>query len=137
MRRFWITDGRAPEIRRPPAQRPAPSDWACPRSVRRRSPTRRPRQDVPDDRPRFRVQAADLEAAERRVAGEIDPGRRAMVVAILVFVLVLSFVFPHTGAARGVDVLMASDTASAHRIALPSRIFCWFALIFGRPQQPR
>jgi hypothetical protein len=30
-----------------------------------------------------------------------------------------------------VDVLMASDTASAHRIALPSRIFCWFALIFG------
>ncbi|HPY23889.1 MAG TPA: hypothetical protein PLK19_06145 [Mycobacterium sp.] len=81
--------------------------------------------------PDFEAYKADLEAAERRVAGEIDPGRRAMVVAILVFVLVLSFVFPHTGAARGVDVLMASDTASAHRIALPSRIFCWFALIFG------
>lgn len=81
--------------------------------------------------PGFEAYKADLEAAERRVAGEIDPGRRAMVVAILVFVLVLSFVFPHTGAARGVDVLMASDTASAHRIALPSRIFCWFALIFG------
>lgn len=81
--------------------------------------------------PDFEAYKADLEAAERRVAGEIDPGRRAMVVAILVFVLVLSFVFPHTGAARGVDVLMTSDTASAHRIALPSRIFCWFALIFG------
>lgn len=81
--------------------------------------------------PDFEAYKADLEAAERRVAGEIDPGRRAMVVAILVFVLVLSFVFPHTGAARGVDVLMASDTAAAHRIALPSRIFCWFALIFG------
>lgn len=81
--------------------------------------------------PDFEAYKADLEAAERRVAGEIDPGRRAMVVAILVFVLVLSFVFPHTGAARGVDVLMASDTATAHRIALPSRIFCWFALIFG------
>ena len=81
--------------------------------------------------PDFEAYKADLEAAERRVAGEIDPGRRAMVVAILVFVLVLSFVFPHTGAARGVDVLMASDAATAHRIALPSRIFCWFALIFG------
>jgi len=78
----------------------------------------------------FEAYKADIEAAERRVAGEIDPGRRALVVAILVFVLVLSFVLPHTGAARGVDVLMASDTAAAHRIALPSRIFCWFALFF-------
>lgn len=81
--------------------------------------------------PDFEAYKADLEAAERRVAGEIDPGRRAMVVAILVFVLMLSFILPHTGAARGVDVLMGSDTAIAHRIALPSRIFCWFALIFG------
>lgn len=81
--------------------------------------------------PDFEAYKADLEAAERRVAGEIDPGRRAVVVAILVFVLVLSFVLPHTGAARGVDVLMGSETAAAHRIALPSRLFCWFALIFG------
>lgn len=81
--------------------------------------------------PNFEAYKADLEAAERRVSGEIDPGRRALVVAILVFMLALSFVLPHTGAARGVDVLMSSDVAGAHRIALPSRIFCWFALIFG------
>lgn len=81
--------------------------------------------------PDFEAFRDDIQAAERRVAGEIDPGRRALVVAILVFVLVLTFVLPHTGAARGVDVLMSSDTATAHRIALPSRIFCWFALIFG------
>ncbi len=81
--------------------------------------------------PDFEAYKADLEAAERRVAGEIDPGRRALVVAILVFVLVVSFVLPHTGAARGVDVLMGNDTAVSHAIALPSRLFCWFALIFG------
>lgn len=37
----------------------------------------------------------DIEAAERRVASEIDPGARAVVVAVLVFVVALSFVLPH------------------------------------------
>ena len=74
---------------------------------------------------------ADLEAAERRVAREIDPGARAMVVAILVFVLLVSFVLPHTGAARGVDVLAGNQTAINVAIALPSRVFCWLALVFG------
>jgi len=82
----------------------------------------------PDD---FEAYKADLEAAERRVAGEIDPGARALVVAILVFVLLVSFILPHTGAARGVDVLMGDDKAIAVGIALPSRIFSWFALVFG------
>lgn len=81
--------------------------------------------------PDFEAYKADLEAAERRVAGEIDPGRRALVVAILVFVLVVSFILPHTGSARGIDVLMGNDTAIGHAIALPSRLFCWLALVFG------
>lgn len=81
--------------------------------------------------PDFEAYKADLEAAERRVAGEIDPGSRAVVVAILVFVLVLSFILPHTGGARGVDVLLSNDKAAAVGIALPSRIFCWLALVFG------
>lgn len=81
--------------------------------------------------PDFEAYKADLEAAERRVAGEIDPGLRALVVAILVFVLVVSFILPHTGAARGVDVLMGNDTAISHGVALPSRLFCWLALVFG------
>lgn len=82
----------------------------------------------PDDLEAYR---ADLEAAERRVAGEIDPGARALVVAILIFVLLISFVLPHTGDARGVDVLMGDDRAISVGIALPSRLFCWFALVFG------
>ncbi len=79
----------------------------------------------------FEAYRADLEAAERRVAGEIDPGARALVVAILVFVLLVSFILPHTGAARGINVLMGDDTAIGVGIALPSRLFTWFALVFG------
>ncbi|MEI7718108.1 MAG: hypothetical protein WCI78_18820 [Mycobacterium sp.] len=79
----------------------------------------------------FEAYRADLEAAERRVAGEIEPGARGLVVAILVFVLVLSFVLPHTGGARGVDVLMGDDKAIGVGIALPSRVFSWLSLVFG------
>lgn len=83
---------------------------------------------TPDE---FEAYRADLEAAERRVAGEIDPGARGVVVAILVFVLVLSFVLPHAGGVRGVDVLMHSDKAIEAASALPARLFSWFALVFG------
>ncbi|MCH9720583.1 MAG: hypothetical protein K0U67_00840 [Actinomycetia bacterium] len=79
----------------------------------------------------FEAYRADLEAAERRVAGEIDPGARALVVAILVFVLLVSFILPHTGDARGIDVLMGDDKAISVGIAVPSRLFSWFALVFG------
>lgn len=73
----------------------------------------------------------DLEAAERRVAREIDPGARALVIAIGVFVLLLSFVLPHTGGARGLDVLIGGEAASQVGITLPSRVFTWLALVFG------
>jgi hypothetical protein len=73
----------------------------------------------------------DIEDAERRVAREIDPGARAMVVAILVFVLLVSFVLPHTGGARGLDVLVGDDAAIQAAIALPSRVFVWLVLVFS------
>lgn len=73
----------------------------------------------------------DIEAAERRVAGEIDPGARALVIAIGVFVLLVSFVLPHSGAARGLDVLIGSAAAADAGITLPSRVFTWLALVFG------
>ncbi len=73
----------------------------------------------------------DIEAAERRVAREIDPGVRALVIAIAVFVLLLSFVLPHTGGARGLDVLISSEAAIRDGVTLPSRVFVWLALVFG------
>ena len=73
----------------------------------------------------------DIEAAERRVAREIDPGARALVIAVGVFVLLLTFVLPHTGDAKGWDVLVGDDAAIRNGIALPSRVFSWLALVFG------
>ena len=73
----------------------------------------------------------DIEAAERRIAREIDPGARALVVAILVFVLIGSFILPHTGNVRGWDVLFATHGSGAAAVALPSRVFAWLALVFG------
>ncbi|MFC9896280.1 hypothetical protein ACFVMC_21540 [Nocardia sp. NPDC127579] len=74
---------------------------------------------------------AELDAVERRIAGEIDPGMRAMVVAGAVFVLLLSLVLPHTGAARGFDVLLGTEVTRLEHIGLPSRVFVWFAVVFG------
>ncbi|GAB4584770.1 hypothetical protein Ntsu_26020 [Nocardia sp. IFM 10818] len=74
---------------------------------------------------------ADLEAVERRIAGEIDPGVRAMVVAGAVFVLLLSLVLPHAGEARGFDVLLYDAAAIKEHIGLPSRVFEWFVTVFG------
>jgi hypothetical protein len=73
----------------------------------------------------------DIEAAERRIAREIDPGARALVVAVLVFVLIGSFILPHTGSVRGWDVLFATHGSGAAAVALPSRVFAWLALVFG------
>lgn len=73
----------------------------------------------------------DIEAAERRVAREIDPGARALVIAIGVFVLLLSFVLPHTGGAKGIDVLTGGEVAVREGISLPLRVFAWLALVFS------
>jgi hypothetical protein len=81
-----------------------------------------------DDFDKFK---GDIEAAERRVAREIDPGPRALVIAIAVFVLLLSFVLPHTGDAKGLDVLTGSEAAIRNGVTLPSRVFTWLALVFG------
>lgn len=74
---------------------------------------------------------ADLERAERRIASEIDPGARALVVAVAVLVLLGSFSLPHAGSANGWEVLSFGPDAVTEAIALPSRIFVWLALVFG------
>lgn len=79
----------------------------------------------------FDAYKADLEAVERRVAREIDPGARAVVVAVLVFVLLISFALPHTGGVRGWDLLFGSADAAEAKVTLPLRLFAWLALVFG------
>ena len=65
----------------------------------------------------------DIEAAERRIAREFHPGVRALVIAIGVFVLLLSFALPHTGGAKGWDVLVGGEAAIREGVSLPSRVF--------------
>ena len=84
-----------------------------------------------ENRGEFDAFRDDIEAAERRIAREIDPGARALVVAVLVFVLIGSFILPHTGSVRGWDVLFATHGSGAAAVALPSRVFAWLALVFG------
>jgi hypothetical protein len=48
-----------------------------------------------------------------------------------VFVILATFVFPHTGHARGFDVLVGNDAAVREAVALPSRVFTWLTLVFS------
>ncbi|AKS34747.1 hypothetical protein [Mycolicibacterium goodii] len=73
----------------------------------------------------------DLDAVERKIAGEFDPGARALVVAVLVFVLLVSFLLPHTGGSKGFDVLVGNAVAVGDGVSLPSRVFTWLALVFS------
>jgi hypothetical protein len=79
----------------------------------------------------FAAFKGDIEAVEQRMAREIDPGARALVVAILVFVILATFLLPHTGHAKGFDVLVGNDAALQEAIALPSRVFVWLVLVFS------
>ena len=56
---------------------------------------------------------------------------RAMVVAVAVLVLVGTLALPHAGVANGWDVLAYNQDAETERIALFSRLFVWFVVIFG------
>lgn len=73
----------------------------------------------------------DLRKAERKVAGEIDPGARAVVVAVGVLAVLLSLVLPHTGSVTGIDVLTFNSDAAAENVTITSRIFVWLQLVFG------
>lgn len=73
----------------------------------------------------------DIEDVERRMAREFEPGSRALVVAVLVFVVLLSLILPHTGGAKGFDVLVGAEAALREGVSLPSRVFTWLALVFS------
>lgn len=72
----------------------------------------------------------DLRKAERKVAGEIDPGMRALVVAGAVLLAMLSLALPHTGSVSGIDVLTSAPDVDAARITVTSKVFIYLLLIF-------
>ncbi|MGA9873866.1 MAG: hypothetical protein WBQ44_22340 [Rhodococcus sp. (in: high G+C Gram-positive bacteria)] len=75
--------------------------------------------------------APDYDTAEKRIDSEIDPGSRAVVVAVLVLLILLTFALPHTGGASGFEVLTGSDEARDEAIALPSRVFLGLVGVFA------
>lgn len=79
----------------------------------------------------FNQYEKELRKAEKKVAGEIDPGARAIVVAVCVLLAMVSLVMPHAGDATGLDVLTMSQTAVDEHIKLPSRIFVYLLVIFA------
>ena len=83
------------------------------------------------DNGEFEAFKKDIDAVERQVASQIEPGARALVVAILVFVLLGSFALPHAGGAKGWDALVGGPAAAEAAVAVPSRLFTWLALVFS------
>ncbi|GAC53412.1 Rv2732c family membrane protein [Gordonia amicalis] len=79
----------------------------------------------------FKEYESDLRKAERRVAGEIDPGARAVVVAVAVLLAMVSLVLPHTGSVTGLEVLSLTPEAAAERVTIVSKIFVYLVAIFG------
>ena len=80
---------------------------------------------------KFAAYEDELRAAEKKVSGEIDPGARALVVAVGVMLAMVSLVLPHTGDASGIDVLVSAPAADAARLNVTSRIFVYLLVIFA------
>ncbi|GAC00241.1 hypothetical protein GONAM_14_01000 [Gordonia namibiensis NBRC 108229] len=83
------------------------------------------------DKDAFKEYEQDLRKAERKVAGEIDPGARAVVVAIAVLLAMVSLVLPHTGSVTGLEVLSFAPEAAAERVTIVSKIFVYLVAVFG------
>lgn len=73
---------------------------------------------------------AELEAMERAVVRELEPGIRGVGIAAALMVLIVGMLLPHTGGASGWDVLLNTASARAEDIRLPSRLFVGGAVLF-------
>lgn len=80
---------------------------------------------------KFQLFHDELAETEKKVAGEIDPGARAVFVAALVLVICFSLVLPHSGSASGFDVLTHSPEVRTENIGIGSYLFVWLTAVFG------
>ena len=122
--------------RRPAANRAPGSASACPASVcparRRRSTGMCAVSGDPERTGDFDEFKGDIEAAERRVAREIDPGARALVVAVAG---VRAAAVVRAAAHRRRTGTGRADRSTTRRPTTASRCrrgcSCWLALVFG------
>src|SRR5699024_5565401 len=85
-------------------------------------------EQMPEDLQHFQK---DFEKAEKKVAGEIDPGKRSVGIAVMILLLLASFLLPHTGSVNGWDVISSDGASHEEAVAITSKLFVWFALVFG------
>jgi len=74
----------------------------------------------------------EIDAVERRAARSVELGGRAVVLAVLVFVLIVGQVLPWLGGATGIEVLLGTGTGDA--VGKPSmvpRLFAATSVLFG------
>ena len=83
-----------------------------------------------DDPDRMDEIRAEIDAVERSALRRVDPGHRAVVIAVAMMVLLLATTLPWVGAASGWEVLYgAADPAD--RVGLLPRLFAAVALGLG------
>ncbi|WP_307868655.1 Rv2732c family membrane protein [Umezawaea beigongshangensis] len=73
---------------------------------------------------------AEIDQVGRSAARRVDPGPGALVIAITVLVIMVAFVLPWVGAARGYDVLLGQVPTGVDVGLLP-RVFAWTAVGVG------
>lgn len=74
---------------------------------------------------------AEVDAAERRVTGTVEPGLRGVVIASGVLVLIVAMILPHAGGASGWDVVLFDAKGKAEAVILPMRLFAGAVALFG------
>ncbi|MDF0531475.1 hypothetical protein P0W64_11830 [Tsukamurella sp. 8F] len=74
---------------------------------------------------------AEVDASEKRVAGEIEAGPTLIVAAVGVLVVIGALLLPHTRGATGIAILTSAPHTDAASIVVVSRVFLWLSVLFG------
>lgn len=74
---------------------------------------------------------AQMESAERKVAGEFEPSGSLVVGSIAMCAVMVALLLPHTGNVSGLDILFGDDRADGAAVVITSKIFVWLSLVFG------
>jgi hypothetical protein len=81
-----------------------------------------------DERAALKV---ELDRMERGVLRRIDPGPRAMVIAIAVLVVIVAGILPWVGGVSGWQVLFGTSPGADAKVDVVPRVFCIGVFAFG------
>ena len=73
----------------------------------------------------------EIDNVERGVLRRIDPGMRAMVIAVAVLVMIIAGILPWVGGVSGWQVLFGTSAGANDKIDVVPRVFCIGVFAFG------